>query len=368
MKMKILLITTDIDKSELYLFKKMYDAGLEIYAICNPNAQYYQELKNTGIPLVPLEIKFRIQFSAIKTIRKILKTHHIDIIHALRKPALSNAIIASYNIHMKMVTYRGVIGGLSFLDFRSWLSFLNPKVDKIICVAKGVHDYFLSLKLFCLKVPKKKLITIPKGHDIAWYESHESVDLKAYGIPENAMVVGCMAAMRSRKGIDVLIKSMDSLPSKLKNTHLILGGHVRDKKISKAYEISKNRSKIHFTGNLPHNKCLAIISKMDLFVLPAIKPEGLPRSVIEAMAQGVPAVVTQVPGSVDLVQDYINGRIVKPGDTEALAEAIAYMLEDRERLMVYGLRARKRIVEDFNISTTFDNTMAVYRDLLKEEN
>ena len=363
--MKILLVTTDIDRSELHLFKRMHEAGLEVHAICNPEAPYYQELAKTGIHLIPLRIRHRIQPGAIAAIRKLLDTCGIDVVHALRKSALSNAIIAAYKTPVKIVTYRGAIGGLSFLDFRSWLSFLSPRVDKIICVAEGVRRYLLSLGLLGLKVPEGKLVTIPKGHDIAWYAHHDDIDLSAFGIPQGVPIIGCVAAMRPRKGVDVLIKAMDLLPDRLGNAHLVLVGQVKDRKIVRARENGKSRDRIHLTGNLPHKQCLALVAKMNLFVLPAIKPEGLPRAVIEAMAQGVPAVVTDVPGSADLVQDFVDGRTVEPNDPRALAEAITHMLDDREQLQAYGMRARRKIEEHFNIRATVDRTMAVYRELLE---
>lgn len=363
--MRVLLVTTDIDRPEANLFKGLNEGTIEVQAMCDPDSPLFDELGSTGIRLHGYRIRKRIDLKLIRWIRKLVVTERIDIVHVLRKRALSNVNLAVRALPVKVVTYRGVIGHLSFLDPGSWLTFLNPHVDKIICVSKPVQDYLNSLRLGPWQLSTSKLVTIHKGHSPAWYAHLRAPALQEFGIPEGAYVVGCVAAMRKRKGIHVLLEALDLLPDDLP-VHLLLVGEIRDRFINKMYHRHRRKLQIHFTGFRADAPALA--GAMDLFVLPVVRPEGLPRSLIEAMAQGVPAVISDTGGGSFVVEDGVSGRIVPPGDAKALAEAIDLMLSDPKRLREIGQRASERIGRHFNITTTIARTRDVYYELLPNGN
>jgi glycosyltransferase involved in cell wall biosynthesis len=92
--------------------------------------------------------------------------------------------------------------------------------------------------------------------------------------------------------------------------------------------------------------------------------EGFPKSVIEAMSQGVPAIVSNVGGMPELVGDGSAGIVVPPSNVEALANAIRTLYNDRERAKDLGLRGQKRIEEVFNVHTTVEKMHEVFADLV----
>lgn len=359
--MRVLVVTTDIDKPETYLLIGLHKQGIEVHAICDPETPHYPELKQAGIPLTPMKIKRRIQRAAIRTIRGKLIQDKFDIVHVLRKIALSNSVLASNGTRTKIVAYRGIVGNISFLNPTSWLTFLNPRVQRVICVAEAIRKFFLEMRLLFFKLPERKFVTIYKGHDIHWYDKKLRYDWAQLGLPHNAIVIGCVANMRPRKGVDVLIRAFESLPQNLP-LHLVLVGEVRDHKTLRAYEQSKVQGKIHFTGFRSDASSLA--GAFDLFVMPSLRREGLPRSLLEAMAQGVPAVVTDVGGNPEVVEDYRNGRIIPPGDPKKLTEAIDFMVSDPNRLREYGHSAQEHIRRNFNVKDTISKTLGVYRELV----
>ena len=97
----------------------------------------------------------------------------------------------------------------------------------------------------------------------------------------------------------------------------------------------------------------------DIAVLPSYR-EGLPRSLLEAAACGLPLVATDVPGCREVVSNKVNGLLVPPRDSRRLAEAIVELLEDRERRDTMGKRSRAMACELFSQDRIVRETMDVY--------
>src|SRR5690606_18178850 len=102
-------------------------------------------------------------------------------------------------------------------------------------------------------------------------------------------------------------------------------------------------------------------------VLPALRREGLPKTVIEAMAYGVPPIVTAVGGSPELVNDHEQGLVVPPGDAPARAAAILELYRDPALRARLGAAARERLAPSFTIEATVGRTLALYREVLGAE-
>jgi glycosyltransferase involved in cell wall biosynthesis len=260
---------------------------------------------------------------------------------------------------VKIVTYRGIVGNESFLNPFSWMRYLNPRVDRIVCVAEAVRRYFIEMRLLGLKVPIEKVVTIYKGHDLSWYRD-TPVDRRALGIPTDSFVVGCVANWRPRKGVEVLLEACRSLPPDA-SIHVLLVGNMDSPGLKARIDASPYRNRIHvlgFRADAP-----AVIAACDAAVLPSIKREGLPKTVIEAMAYGVPPIVTDCGGSPELVVDGVSGLVVPVRDPVAISHAIRTLYEDAALRARLGRAARERIRDDFRIEDTVARTLALYRDL-----
>lgn len=359
--MRVLYVFTKIDRGECYKVLEMHERGIEVFVACQPDAHLQEIFVGCGIPVYSLSFLSRRDRQATAELRNLLETIQPDIVHVFTKLALSNALVAIKGLQVSLIAYRGIVGNLSYLDPTSWMSFLNPRVDRIICVAEAVRKYMLSLRLFGLHIPPHKVITVHKGHEVEWYTQGEKANLSAIGIPAGSPVVGCVARMRPRKGVPVLIEAFEKLPEEL-GAHLVLIGKVEDSRISKAITKSPAKERIHLMGFRPDAAALA--GALDVFVLPSLRREGLPRAVIEAMAQRIPVIVTDSGGSPELLEDFISGRIVPPNDAGSLARAMEQILTDPVTASQYGIAAQERIKKHFNVTQTVEKTLTIYRELL----
>lgn len=107
----------------------------------------------------------------------------------------------------------------------------------------------------------------------------------------------------------------------------------------------------------------ALLATVDVFALPSYR-EGLPKSLVEAAASGLPLVSTDVPGCREVIVDEEDGLLVPVRDAFALAAAIARLLQDRGLAARLGAAARKKAVTEFDEASVIDRTIAVYQELL----
>jgi glycosyltransferase involved in cell wall biosynthesis len=105
--------------------------------------------------------------------------------------------------------------------------------------------------------------------------------------------------------------------------------------------------------------------KASMAVLPSYG-EGVPRSLIEAAACGLPLVSTDVPGCREIVRNQVNGVTVPPRDPQALALAILRLLECPELATSFGCQSRILVESEFSESSVLDRTLSVYRSVLRE--
>jgi glycosyltransferase involved in cell wall biosynthesis len=108
-----------------------------------------------------------------------------------------------------------------------------------------------------------------------------------------------------------------------------------------------------------------LLAASDLFVLSS-DYEGVPLSVLEAMAAGKPVVATTVGGVPELVEDGVTGFLVPPRDPKVLAQGILRLAKDADLRQRMGKAAQERALERFDISRTAREYEALYLKLLKE--
>ena len=107
-----------------------------------------------------------------------------------------------------------------------------------------------------------------------------------------------------------------------------------------------------------------LLSRVDVAVLPSYR-EGLPKSLIEAAASGLPLVTTDVPGCREVVAHEVDGLIVPVRDAGALADAIRRLYENPEWARELGRAARKKALAEFDERIVIEKTLDVYRELVE---
>lgn len=356
---KVLCVTPYPDRPEASWLAGIAALGFELRVLCEPEVRTRPILESSRATVVPLQIARRFDAAAIDRIRNEIRDFEPDILHLCNNRAVLNGLRAARGTSPKIVVYRGNVGNVSFFDPLSWLRYLNPRIDRIVCVSNSVRDYLANVGFLGWRLPDERLVTIHKGHDMAWY-TQSPVDLAPLGVPNDAFVVGCVANWRPRKGVELLIAACERLDPALQ-VHLVLVGDMGSSNLNKRVSASPIADRIHVLGERPDAP--AVAAGFDVAVLPAIKREGLPKTVIEAMASGVATIASRVGGVEELIEDGRSGIIVPPGDVSALAEAIVRLHDEPDLRAELGRHGQERIRTSFRLEDTIEKMAALYRSL-----
>lgn len=333
------------------------DRGLDIEVITQADCAYAERMREHGITVHDFTPRKKFSREAIGVIRDTLVDGRHDVIHLFNNRAIVNGIFAAWRLPVKVVNYRGQTGNVSRLNPSCYLSHLSPRVDKIVCVADAVRR-----SLAAAGVPDRKLITIYKGHDPAWYAGIGPTDLSKLGIPEDAFAICCVSTNRPRKGVPSLIEAVKLLPPNIQWHLLLIGGGMDSDEIRRLIPAGELGQRFHLIGHI--DDVLPIVASCDATVLPALRREGLPKTVIESMSLGVPAIGTMTGGTPELIVDGESGLLVAPGDSRGIADAIAALATNRDRARHIGASGRQRIAEHFNLRESIEAHVALYGELV----
>lgn len=343
-------------RPEAAWFIGLQQTGMRLTVMTEGDSVCAEQMREAGIEVLHTEIGRKFNINAIRKIRRTLLAGKHQIIHLFNNKAITNGILASLGLPVKVVTYRGQTGNIKRYDPTCYLTHLNPRVDCIVCVSDAVRKDLLEQG-----VPGQKLITIYKGHDPRWYEDIQPADLSDIGIPPDAFVVGCVANNRPRKGVRVLIESSRQIPSDRRIHFILVGRGMTSTEVRTQVSQSPLSDSFHLLDYT--NDVLRLVASCDATVLPATKGEGLPKTVIESMALGVTPIVTSTGGSPELIVDGESGLVVPPADAGALARAITRVAEDPVLNQSMGIQARQRIASHFNLEQSVEGHRKLYQSL-----
>jgi len=343
-------------RPEAAWFIGLQRAGIDMTVMTEEDSVCADSMRAVGVRVVHLDIRRKYEWRVIRHIRNELRDGRHDIMHLFNNKAIANGIVASIGLPVKVVTYRGQTGNIKRHDPSVYLTHLNPRVAKITCVADAVRK-----DLIANGVRPDKVGTIYKGHDLAWYQDTVAENLGTLGVPDDAFAVACVANNRPRKGVPVLIESARYLPADTRLHFLLIGNGMTSDAIRDQVAAGPLADHFHLVGY--RDDVLRLVAACNASVLPATKREGLPKTVIESMALGLPSVVTRTGGNPELIVDGEGGYVVEPNDPQGLATALQRLADDPDNARAMGINARERLTQHFNVEQGVAAHIELYREL-----
>jgi glycosyltransferase involved in cell wall biosynthesis len=178
----------------------------------------------------------------------------------------------------------------------------------------------------------------------------------------HSQTVVCTARLCYQKGHDVLLQAWHLVHKELPDARLIIAG-IGPLQAQLAYmaETLDLGQSVDFVGL--QSDVVAVLHRGSIATLPS-RWEGMPNAILEAMACGLPCVATRVSGTEDIITHEVNGLLVEPEDSQALAQALLALLRDPPRSSAYGKAARERIEQNYAVEHITDIYVELYERMV----
>jgi len=335
-----------------------------IVATMQPRDTLAGALAGTHVECRSLNFRMRHFISGVWRLCSLLKREKVDILHTHMFYASWYGRLAGLCVRVPLMIATDHGRGLWKKPWDiAFERFANRYTALRIAVSQDVAEILRTRE----GVPEDKLLVIPNGVDVERFQAgrsgRESVR-NQLGLPDGAVVVGTVARLVEPKALHILIKAVAQVSKAVPQVRLVIvgDGPLRGDLESAAADEGIG-DRVLFAGlrsDIPE-----VLAAFDIFALSSIS-EGLPVSLLEAMAAGKPIVATMVGGIPEAVTDRREGLLVEPGDPEALAGAIHELACDPKLASHLGRQASEKVAAEYSIEATVRRLEEVYCSLLNK--
>jgi len=311
-------------------------------------------LRERGIPVHFLEARGWWDARALWRLRRLIRG--ADIVHsflyhanmAARLAAIASGaiVVGSARVAERSRPVRRRLEGLT-----------HRLVDAEVCVSSGVRDYLAGGGF-----PRRKLVVIPNGVDVARFAGRDPAFKARLGIGPDAPLVATIGRLHEQKGMGAFVRAAASVHrSRPECRFLIAGSGPLEGELRAAAKALGLGQSLTFLGPCDHVP--AVLRATDVFVLASLW-EGMPNVVLEAMAAGAPVVATRVEGTVDLLEHNETGLLVMPRDVPGLVSGILRLIDEPATARRLADAAQARAREHFSLDAMVRRHEALYAELL----
>ena len=263
------------------------------------------------------------------------------------------------------IVYRNISVASQWLRWpghRLWGRFLSSGLDYVVSVAEESREDFVAT----YGVPASNAATIRRGIDVTPFPRDEArAALAALGdVPADAPLLVHIGSFTPEKNHAWMLEAFADVHRQRPDVHLFLfGDGALRSGVERQIKQASLGARVHVLGS--RGDASRLVAGADLLLLPSLI-EGIPGVVLEAAAQRVPAVATDVGGIAEAVESGERGVLVPLGDREAFVEAILRLLDDEGLRRRMGEAARAFVCEHYAIDKTAAAFERLYLDLLRE--
>ena len=331
-----------------------------LYNAHNPHLELIDEAKRLGLKTAVFNSRGRIDLKTIFDIKKFLRDNRIDILHTHNYKSDVVGFGAALLSKSKWMATNHVWHGLDRkLRFYEKIdAFVLRFAAQVVAVSSEIKE-----DLAAKNIPKGKVQVIDNGIDIARFSRPRSVEKLKWdlGIHKDDVVVTIVGRLSPEKGHQTFLKAAKDVLARKKNVKfLIVGdGPMSEELRAMAAELNLN-GHVAFTG--VRKDMDGIYALSDLMVN-ASSIEGLPMTILEAMAAKVALIVTPVGAVPKVIQHGVNGVIFPTGDVAGLVKEICSLIDDPSRRESLIERAYQDVRDRFSCATMLRQYKQIYESI-----
>jgi glycosyltransferase involved in cell wall biosynthesis len=310
-------------------------------------------------------------FANSRRLAKLIRKENIALVHARSRAPAWSALVAARRSGVPFVTtYHGIYNAKGAA--KRFYNSVMARGDAVIANSEWTARHIKATH----GALAKRLVVIPRGLDLKEFDpaavSPERVTALgiAWGVPEGARILLLPGRLTRWKGQLVLIEALGRLKreGRLPPVHLVLAGDAQGRdayasELDDAIAAAGLEDMVVSPGHVLDMPAAYLAA--DLVISASTDPEAFGRVAVEAAAMRRPVIATAHGGSAETVLGGESGLLVPPDDAEALAGAIAQLLEAAPaRLAEMGTKGRAHVAERFSTENMCAATIEVYRTLL----
>lgn len=306
----------------------------------------------------------------VRRLRRMAKRRGARIIHTHGRGSLAYAVLAANGISSCRFVHSVHRSDGDRISSHAWVRrFLLGAVDRVAAVSEAALEAFCEVNQF----DRGRCVVIHNGIDPSRFENSGEEKARATRrgprvshIPPRILsadgpIVGTIANLSHDKDIDTVLQSFKALHADLPNARLVVAGDGpradEARRMVSHLGLKQAVAFLGFRTDIPK-----ILAALDIFVF-STHTEGFGLAVLEAMAAGLPVVVSRVGGLQEIVEHEQNGLLVAPGDSAALCAAVRRLIDDaslREALIEGG---RRSVYEEFSLARMCESYRDLYRSV-----
>ena len=303
-------------------------------------------------------------WKAAGALRKLIRDENVDIVQTYFETSnLWGGLVAKLSGAL-LLSSRRDMGILRKSKHELAYRVVNRLSDRVLAVSEEV-------KRFCIDadhIAPEKISVVYNGVDLHHIADGNQANPFANADWAGAShIVTCLANIRRVKGIDVFIRTAQRVCRELPNAVFVIAGSAYEPEYSKEIQkmiadlgLEKNIKLLGFVGDP-----VPLLKMSNAFCLLS-RSEGFCNALLEAMACGVPSVVTRVGGNPEAINDGENGFLVAVEDDATAAERLLFLLRNSERAKQIGKLGQTSAQTRFSAETMINNLIGLYREMLTE--
>lgn len=378
-KRKVLQVAA-VDTSIRFLLLPLIDglerAGYEVHVACSAGP-HTRSLLAQGYRVHSIPIARRVaplsNLTSFWLLYRLMRRERFAVVHVHTPVAAAVGRLAARFARTPIIL--STAHGFFFHELMPlWARRAHTWIEKLLCrgctdalFTQSTEDHDTAVRERFL--PADRIFRIGNGVDVRLFSAPPGRDLRPeLGLLPSDQVVGFIGRLVREKGVEELLEAMAEVIVNIPTAKLLISGdtlksdrdrHTKDHmtRIIQQHNLTTAVKFAGFREDIPQ-----VLSAMDLFVLPSHR-EGMPRTILEAMAAGRPVVATDIRGSREEVVDGVTGLLVPVRNPSALAEAISRLLMNREEATHMGEAGRRRAQESFDEKMVVKHQVAIYQEM-----
>jgi glycosyltransferase involved in cell wall biosynthesis len=326
------------------------------YNVHVPNVEFYERARRRGISVRMVHCLGRADWRAVRQIKEYIQEDGVDVLHTHGYKADIYGYLAARSERKPVVaTCHNWVGGTAALDIYNRLDrWVLKRFNAIAAVSETVRE-----QLIHSGIPANRIKVIDNGIDV---EAFARPQLLTESRVAGEKVIGVVARLDLQKGFEYLLIAVRELCNRFQGLTVVISGDGPDRqgieKMIERYGLQNNVVLAGQQSDMP-----SVYAAMDLFVLPSLN-EGLPMTVLEAMAAAKPIVATRVGAIPSVIRDGETGLLVNPKDAAGLRDAIARLLNDSDLCRRMGAQAQEWASRQYTSSAMALQYRAMYEEVL----